>query len=177
MAKTRARTVRTVLRLSERGVAEPGHREEPRPDSGLHALHLQQKDEGRDLPRLQGQRTRLVPVPVSNHRRNAWSRSVLMKPGHGPRVVAKEAMALHTPEFAETRSIVTRALAVAAEEPAKRSGNTSRPSLAATLVRIWVELGPNDRGLLEREGLGVLLLSEQPPSRTTARNRSLPKAV
>ena len=47
-------------------------------------------------------------------------------------------MALHTRKFAETRSIVTRGLAVAAEEPAKRSGNQSRPSPAATLVRIWV---------------------------------------
>ena len=75
-------------------------------------------------------------------------------------VVREEAVALLLEQRAEIGRDVARRVAVGAEKPAKRSSNARSVSRTALRVRLLVELGPANRGLLQRERGSVRLLRE-----------------
>ena len=161
--QTEPSVLRAVLRLHESAVAELGHGIEPRPGGGLHALQLQQQDEGRDPALLQRNGAAAIAAPIPNPPGDEGDVTVLLKPGHGSSVVAIEAIALAMDQGPEVRRQVADGIAVFAEKPGDRGRHARRKATSAGLAteRELLELNTDERELLQGEGGAVLLLSDR----------------
>ena len=99
-----------------------------------------------------------IPGPIPDEGRKSRTRAVLVKMLRRPTVISEEAIALLCEQIAEVGRGVARRVAVGAEKPGQRRSDARRVTSTALRVRLLVELGTADRGLLQRERRPIRLL-------------------
>ena len=99
-------------------------------------------------------------VPVTEAVPERRTRPHLVEVLRPATVVREEAVALLLEQRAEIGRDVAGRVAVGADKPAKRSSNARSISRTALRVRLLMELGPANRGLLQRERGSIRLLRD-----------------